>query len=144
MRLVLDTCVLVAAMRSPKGASRAVLNAALDGLFEFVLSTAMVLEYESVLTRNEQIAASGVSTKDVGTLLDTLCELCIEAVSDWQWRPQLRDADDELVLEAAVNGHADAIVTFNRSDFLPGSQQFGIEVLTPGEALARMSRYEKE
>jgi predicted nucleic acid-binding protein len=50
--------------------------------------------------------------------------------------PSLRDADDDMVLEVAVNGRADAIVTFNRRDFRPA--KFGIEVLLPGAAIERL------
>lgn len=58
--------------------------------------------------------------------------------SHFIWRPQLRDPGDELVLEAAVNGHADAIVTFNRRDFDVVAQRFGIELLIPAEVLKRI------
>ena len=56
----------------------------------------------------------------------------------YRWRPQLRDAADEMVLEAAVNGKADAIVTFNLRDFSIVPEKFGIELLKPGEVLKRM------
>jgi predicted nucleic acid-binding protein len=51
------------------------------------------------------------------------------------WRPQLRDPADEFVLEAAVNGQAVAIVTFNRRDFGVVRSRFGIDVLAPAEAI---------
>jgi predicted nucleic acid-binding protein len=54
------------------------------------------------------------------------------------WRPSLRDADDDMVLEVAVNGQADAVVTFNRRDFRPATERFGIEVLLPGAAIERL------
>ena len=56
------------------------------------------------------------------------------------WRPQLRDADDEMVLEAAINGRAEAIVTFNRKDYGDAATQFGIEVLPPAVAIKRIRR----
>ena len=71
--------------------------------------------------------------------LDAVMDL-VEPVEAWfLWRPQLRDPGDELVLEAAVNGRAAAIATFNRRDFLPGATRFGIDVLPPGEALRRIA-----
>jgi len=79
-----------------------------------------------------------LSQAEVSQFLDGLVDL-IEPVEAWfLWRPQLRDPGDELVLEAAANGRADAIVTFNRRDFVSGAQRFGIEILLPREALARI------
>jgi len=56
------------------------------------------------------------------------------------WRPTLPDVDDDMVLEAAVNGRADAIVTFNLRDFGPPAQQFAIAVLSPGQAVERLEK----
>ena len=60
------------------------------------------------------------------------------------WRPQLQDPGDEMVLEAAINGHAEAIVTHNRRDFVPAAGRFGIEVLSPADALELFRRKEKQ
>ena len=57
---------------------------------------------------------------------------------DFRWRPLLRDPADEMILEAAINGRADALVTFNRRHFEPGVAQFDIDLLNPAEALGRM------
>jgi predicted nucleic acid-binding protein len=54
------------------------------------------------------------------------------------WRPTLSDVDDDMVLEAAVNGRADAIVTFNLRDFIGPAEQFGIQVARPGDAVQRL------
>ena len=71
--------------------------------------------------------------------LDAVIDL-VEPVEVWfLWRPQLRDPGDELVLEAAVNGRADAIATFNRRDFRPAADRFGIQILLPAEAIRRIS-----
>ena len=70
--------------------------------------------------------------------LDAVVAL-VEPVEAWfLWRPQLRDPGDELVLEAAVNGRAAAIATFNRRDFQAGAARFGVDVLLPGDALRRL------
>ena len=98
-----------------------------------------MIEYEAVLCRPAQLAASGTKVESVVLFLDALVLLVDPVDIHFIWRPQLRDPGDELVLEAAVNGRADAIVTFNTVDFLPAARQFGIDVLTPSEALRRLA-----
>lgn len=56
----------------------------------------------------------------------------------FQWRPQLRDAADEMVLEAAINGQADALVTHNTGDFAEAAARFGLRIVTPGEMLKEL------
>lgn len=134
----MDTDTIVAALRSPTGASAALLRAARRGQVRLVATAPLCLEYEAVCGRPEHLAASGLNWIDLGVFLDAVVDL-MEPVQAWfLWRPQLRDPADELVLESAVNGQAQAIVTFNRRDLLPGARRFGIEVLLPGEALKRI------
>jgi putative PIN family toxin of toxin-antitoxin system len=139
MRLVLDTVVLVAAFRSDSGASRQLLLAVLDGAIRPLVSVPLMIEYEAVLTRPEHLAAAAVTAQDVGVVLDTLAELIEPVRLEFLWRPLLPDADDDMVMETAVNGRADAIVTFNRKDFEPAGGRFGIEVTSPADALKRMN-----
>ena len=140
MRLVLDTNVLVAGLRSPAGASAALIERALDRRFTLLLSVALVLEYEATCSDPAQRIASGLSVSEIGTIVSALCAVA-EPVRSWfLWRPQLRDPADEMVLEAAVNGSADALVTFNRRDFGDVPETFGIELLSPQQALRRTSK----
>jgi putative PIN family toxin of toxin-antitoxin system len=140
MRAAFDTDVVVAALRSRIGASNALLRALRSGRLEAVASVPMMLEYETVLMRPEQRQATGLTIQEVGVFLDGLASLLIPVMPYFLWRPRLRDPDDEMVLDAAVNGRADAIVTFNKGDFLPRATQFQLEVLTPAEALRRLRR----
>jgi putative PIN family toxin of toxin-antitoxin system len=135
VRLVLDTCVIVSAFRSRTGASRRLLDAHDAGLFSILLSQPLLLEYETVLSRPEQIKAHGIPIEEISDFLDNLVSRAIRVTFHRRLRPQLRDPDDELVLETAVNGIADAIVTHNTSDFLPEISKFGIPVLTPGHII---------
>src|SRR5271154_163071 len=114
---VLDTGVLVAAFRSSAGASRRMLEAARVRRFELLLSVPLMLEYESVLTRPEHLAASGASREDVGAVLDELASIGKRVELLIRVRPMLPDPNDEMVLETAINGRADAIITFNERDF---------------------------
>lgn len=138
MRLVLDTNVIVAGLRSPAGASAVLLDRALDKSFVLVLSVALALEYEAVCRDPAQRIASGLSEVEVDTLVTALCAIAEPVEARFLWRPQLHDPADEMVLEAAINGVADALVTFNRRDFGQAPARFGITVLSPQEALRRL------
>ncbi len=138
MRLVLDTSVIVAATRSDAGASRQLLMAALERRFELLLSVPLALEYEAVLKRPEQMAVSHATVQDIDRLLDALVAVSSPVHRAFFWRPLLRDADDEMVLEAALCGNADLLVTFNKRDFQPGASNLGIALATPQEALKRI------
>lgn len=138
MRWLLDTATLVAALRSSAGASNRLLIAGLERRFGMLVSTPMLIEYEAVLTRPEHLVASGLSAGDVGAILDAIAAIADPVRLAFHWRPAVRDADDDMVLETAVNGQADAIVTFNVRDFTGVAGRFGVEVLTPGQALMRL------
>ncbi len=134
----MDTDTIVAAMRSPTGASAALLRAARSGSFVLPATAPLCLEYEDVCSRPEHVEAANFSPVDLTVFLDAVVDL-VEPVDVWfLWRPQLRDPGDELVLEAAVNGRADAIATFNRRDFRPAADRFGIDILLPAEAIRRL------
>lgn len=98
----------------------------------------MAFEYESVCMRAEHRLVADVTGDKIQTLQHTIMSVIEPVEVHYQWRPQLSDAMDEMVLEAAVNGKADAIVTFNHKDFGSAPQRFGIELLTPAEALRRV------
>jgi putative PIN family toxin of toxin-antitoxin system len=136
MRVVIDTSVLVAGLRSRSGASAALLREVSAKRVELVASPALFLEYEAVLKREMH----GLALEFVDGFLAELAQ-CIQPVEIWfVWRPQLADADDEMVFEAAINGHAQAIVTHNGRDFVPAAARFGVEVLSPAEAIGRLKR----
>ena len=136
--LVLDTDVVVAAFRSDRGASRQLLLAALHREYELLLSVPLILEYEAVLTRPEHLQASGLTDAEVRSVLDDVAAVAIPVRLAFLWRPTLRDADDDMVLETALNGGASAIVTFNERDFAGGNRGFHCRVLSPGAALQQI------
>ena len=81
-----------------------------------------------------------IGTGKVGVFIDAVLAMVEPVETHFMWRPQLRDPADEFVLEAAVNGQAAAIVTFNRRDFGLAPAGCGIELLTPAEAIRRIRR----
>lgn len=140
MRLLIDTDVIVAAVRSPGGASAALLLQLLKRQATMLLSVALTFECEMTCTRAEHLLAAQASEADVRGLIDAIIDVIEPVEVHYQWRPQLSEAGDEMVLEAAVNGRADAIMTFNRTDYGTAPGRFGIEVLSPAEALRRVCR----
>jgi putative PIN family toxin of toxin-antitoxin system len=140
MRAVLDTDVLVAALRSDRGASREILLGALDQRFDLLLSVPLVIEYEAVLTRPEHLEAANASTADVAAILDALVAVAEPVRLSFRWRPVLKDPSDDMVLETAVNGRADVLVTFNRRHFNVALREFRLELSSPSEFLARIRK----
>jgi predicted nucleic acid-binding protein len=100
----------------------------------------LALEYEATCQLAEHRLAAGLDLDDVGIFIDAVLAMVEPVEAHFMWRPQLRDPADELVLEAAVNGRAPALVTFNRRDFGSVPALFGIDVLTPAEARKWESR----
>jgi putative PIN family toxin of toxin-antitoxin system len=140
MRLVVDTAVMVAAIRSDTGASRYLLVAGLERQFTMLASVPLLIEYQAVMTRAEHLAASRLSGRDVEDLLNAVAAVVEPVRLDFLWRPALSDPDDDMVLETGVNGRADAIVTFNRRHFVSMTKRFGIDVLSPAEAMNQLEK----
>lgn len=145
MRLVLDTNVLVAALRSDRGASRKLLLSALDGEIKVLVSVPLIIEYEAVLTRPEHLGAAGLTIKAINALLDAFVAVAEPVQLQFFWRPRLMDPADEMVLETAVEGYADRLVSFNLRHLRPAAQEFGILTVAPPEAWKEVQRHhEKE
>jgi len=140
MRAVLDTNVLVPALRSDRGASRQLLLIAIDRGFDLLLSVPLVIEYEAVMTRPEQRAGSRLSEAETGIVLDVLVSVAEPVRLSFCWRPVLSDPSDDMVLETAVNGGAELLVTFNQRHFAVAAREFRLQVVSPVQALERLGR----
>lgn len=139
MRVIIDTNILVAALRSRRGTAFRMLEALQSERFEFALSVPLFLEYEDVLKR------PGVVPLPLTAIERFLRYLAANGQTQsifFLWRPFLNDAKDDMVLEVAVAARCAAIVTFNGKDFA-GVERFGLEVLTPYEFLMRLEEWEQ-
>jgi len=140
MRVVLDTSVIVAALRSSTGGSNSLLRLVAAREVSPLVTTALFLEYEDVLKRPEQRLAHGLDPINIDRFLAALASASEAVDVRYQWRPQLSDANDEMVLETAVNGRADALVTHNVKDFNLAAKKFRLRVLRPGELLMEIRK----
>lgn len=137
-RIVLDTNVLASAFRSPDGASRAVLRKVREEAVRLLVTPPLFLEYEGVLKRPEQRLVTGLTLSEIDTALEGFAAILEPVEIHYRWRPQLPDPGDEMVLEAAINGRSDALVTFNSRHFAPVAARFALVVLRPAEFLDRI------
>ena len=135
LRVVLDTNVLVSGLRSRRGAAFRLLSLAGTGAFEHCLSVGLLFEYESALKRPGMVAK--LSSRQLDAILDYLCSSAHRQEVYYLWRPVLRDPSDDLVLEVAVAGECQSLVTYNVRDFV-GSERFGIRIQTPAEFLTEL------
>ena len=136
MICVVDTNVLVSAMRSRLGASHDVVRRLASGEFRAAVSTALILEYDDVLHRPGMVP--GYSADEIDSFIDSICAVSLEACIYFRWRPFLSDPNDDHVFECALASGATHIVTHNIRDFR-GLDPFGVSVVTPNDFLRILS-----
>lgn len=133
MKIVIDTNVVLSALYSKRGASHKLFV----WLFEFekkcnVVSNTLVLEYVDVLTRSKNMKHySHLNKGDIESFIDDICTISYHQKIHFLWRPFLRDPNDDMVLEVAVNSGAESIITFNPKDFKGVKEKFDIDIMTP-------------
>ncbi len=135
-RIVLDTNVLASAILSPDGAARQVLRQCLAGRARPLVGNALFLEYEDVLARGELFAAASITSLDRAELLDALLSVCEWVNITFLWRPNLADESDNHLIELAIAGAAESIITGNARDLAAGELIFeSMRIITPGNWL---------
>jgi len=130
--IVIDTCVLISALRSQLGASFKLLSLVDDSKFEFYLSVPLVLEYEAVASRMAR--SIGLTRSEVDDVIDYMCARGQHRKVHFLWRPSLKDPGDDFILELAVEAECRYIVTHNLKDFV-GAEKFGIKAIPPQKLL---------
>ena len=127
-RVVLDTNVIISGLRSQRGAAFRVLSLVGSGLFEHCLSVTLAFEYEDAIKRS--VSGIRLPKSAVEDILDFLCASARQQEIHFLWRPTLSDAKNDMVLEVAVHGGCETIVTYNVADFR-GCERFGVKAMRP-------------
>lgn len=141
MKIVIDTNVFVAGLRSNQGASHLILQKISSKEIKGIISVPVFLEYEDVLKRPGNLDAFGMNTEDIDVILDMVCLRFHHVMIHFLWRPCLKDPADDMLLELATGGGADAIVTHNTKHFKEVTNTFNkIKILTPKDYLTTYLR----
>lgn len=143
MTYVFDSNIWVAALRSRRGASFVILQALRQRLLTGAVSVALFLEYADVLQRDENLQQFWAAPDEIEVILGLLASRLQPVLIYFQWRPQLTDPGDEMVLECAINAQATAIITFNVRDFLPIRTRFNIDVVQAGMLVQTLNLAER-
>jgi putative PIN family toxin of toxin-antitoxin system len=141
MRIVLDTDVVVAAFRSKTGASRAILDFAMQrNHVTMAVSVPLLFEYEAVLKRDSQRLVHGLTHKQLERALQLITQACDLQPLHFLWRPQLQDVADEMVLETAINARVDMLVSFNQRHLHAAAAKFGLHCVVPATCLFELEK----
>ena len=136
MLVVLDTNVLISGLYSKRGASYQLLKAAISGELSYAISPLIALEYEGKIHQKIEEGFLKVSKSDCGRMLDALFAIATIAWKPLQIRPVLADPSDDKILECAISGHCNHIITFNKRHFpMAVTAPYGIKVMSAGEFL---------
>jgi len=135
VKVVLDTAALISAIRSSTGAAAEIVRLAAVGKLTLLIDYKLVCEYRDVALRPQHIAASGRASEEAEAIIEMLESIATPVLVRIMHRPLSQDGNDDMVLDVAINGQADAVATNNIKDFRTAAERFGIQSLTPREFL---------
>jgi len=138
VRIVLDTASFVTAVRSSVGAAGEVLRMIFREELVPLMDLKLGLEYRDVALRSEHVKASALSKREILELIEAMEAFAEPVEVVMMTRPMSPDPSDDMILDVAINGRAEALVTSNKKHFAAAGKRFGIPVLTPGELLEKM------
>jgi putative PIN family toxin of toxin-antitoxin system len=140
VRVVLDTSVVITAIRSSTGAAAEVLRLALLSELTILMDYKLASEYRAVSLRQHHVAASGKTPGELTLLLDALEAIAEPVLVLMRHHPLSQDANDDMVLDVAINSSADAVVTGNTRHFREPASRFHLNLFTPAELLQELRR----
>ncbi len=135
LKIVIDTNVIISALKSRNGFSFKLLSIIDDKRFRVFISVPLILEYEDVIKRSK--SQIKLSFTEISDILDYICLIAEQRKIFYLWRPFLKDPKDDMILELAVESECDYIISFNKKDFKK-IEKFNLEVITPKELLRKI------
>lgn len=135
LKIVIDTNVIISALKSRNGFSFKLLSIIDDKRFRVFISVPLILEYEDVAKRSK--SQKKLNFTEIGDILDYICLIGEQRKIFYLWRPYLKDPKDDMILELAVESECDYIISFNKKNF-KGIDKFNLEVITPKEILRKI------
>ena len=143
LRVVVDTSVLISAIRSGNGAAAELIRLAVLRRFVLLMDYKLACEYREIALRPSHLHASGKTAEEAEAIVDALEAVAEPVLVEMRYRPLSRDMDDDMVLDVAINGSADLVVTNNVKDFAQAARSFGVRVLSAGECLTAFREVDK-
>jgi len=135
-KVVIDTSVIISALIGKRGANREVIRQCLTGKYLPLISNPLFQEYEDVSSRKRVKAICPLSVMEVRDLLNAFYSVCSWVPIYYLWRPNLKDEDDNFLIELALAGNSQTIVTNNVKDLEAAELRFeDLRILTPQQIL---------
>lgn len=137
--IVIDTSVLVSALIGKEGPGREVLRQCLQGHFKPLISNALFQETEDILRREDILKQCPLHESEIRELINAYYSVCRWLPIYYLWRPNLKDEGDNFLIELAVAGNSNCIVTNNTRDLGAAELSFkNLKIVTPEEFLRGM------
>ena len=135
-KIVVDTSVFISSLIGPSGPSREVVRRSLQGKFFPLMGTTLFCEYESVIGRDSILTQCPLSQAEILALTQAFMSVCYWIDIFYLWRPNLKDEGDNHLIELAIAGNADVLVTNNLKDFRNAEPSFPhLKILSPTELI---------
>ena len=145
MESVIDTNVFVGALQRGDGVNRKILELCFLDELEPLMTDTLYYEYESLMGRSHLFEHSMFSQNERESFFDDFCSICRWVDIHYRWRPNLKDEGDNHVIELAIAGGADCVLTWNKKDFRHADLILpDIKVVTPVEFLQGQGQEKKE
>ena len=138
MKIVIDTNVFVGALQRGDGVNRKILELCFLDELEPLMGDALYFEYEDLMMRGHLYIDTALSEEERSYFFDDFCSICSWINIYYRWRPNLKDEGDNHLLEMAISGQADAVLTWNKKDFKRSDLVLpDIQIVTPVEFLTQ-------
>ncbi len=139
MKIVIDTSVWISALITKESRARELLRLVFQEKLFPQMSESLFREYEAVMKREKIQQLTSLTLLQQNNLFEAYLSTCKWNEIYYTWRPNLKDEDDNFVVELAVASGAEAIVTYNIKDFKNAELLFKYKIITPEDFIKDIS-----